>query len=71
VHDQVAEGCLPAQVLRWQDLGTSGLLTAQCGSELLRVRLSPDRAAPKVGQTVYLQVLGAHSCFYEREELIA
>jgi hypothetical protein len=24
-----------------------------------------------VGQTVYLQVLGAHSCFYEREELIA
>ena len=71
LHAQTAEGCLPAQVLRWQDLGTSGLLTAQCGSALLRVRLSPDHAAPSVGTTVYLQVLGAHSCFYEREELIA
>ncbi len=71
LHAQAAEGCLPAQVLRWQDLGTSGLLTAQCGSELLRVRLSPEHAPPTVGQTVYLQVLGAHSCFYEREELIA
>ena len=71
LHAQTAEGCLPAQVLRWQDLGTSGLLTAQCGGEVLRVRLSPEHAAPSVGSTVYLQVLGAHSCFYEREELIA
>ena len=71
LHAQAAKGCLPAQVLRWQDLGTSALLTAQCGTELVRVRLAPDHQATKVGDTVFLQVLGAHSCFYEREELIA
>ena len=44
VHDQAAEGCLPAQVLRWQDLGTSGLLTAQCGSAILRLAHLPPSA---------------------------
>jgi hypothetical protein len=38
---------------------------------LVRVRLALDHQATKVGDTVFLQVLGAHSCFYEREELIA
>ncbi len=70
VHQQAGEGCLPAQVLRWQDLGTSGLLTAQCGNEVLRVRLSPEHTALQVGQTVHLQVLGSHSCFYDNEALI-
>jgi len=66
-----AEGCLPAQVLRWQDLGTSGLLTTQCAGEVLRVRLANHSEAPAVGQTVYLQVLSIHTCFYEQEALIA
>jgi glycerol transport system ATP-binding protein len=72
LHDQAAQGCLPARVLRWQDLGTSGLLTTECAGELLRVRLASSHAKPPVpGQTVHVQVLGAHSCFYDNEELIA
>jgi glycerol transport system ATP-binding protein len=66
-----AEGCLPAQVLRWQDLGTSGLLTTQCVGEVVRVRLANHSETPPVGQTVYLQVLSIHTCFYEQEALIA
>jgi glycerol transport system ATP-binding protein len=66
-----AEGCLPAQVLRWQDLGTSGLLTTQCAGEVVRVRLANHSEAPAVGQTVYLQVLSSHTCFYEQEAWIA
>jgi glycerol transport system ATP-binding protein len=66
-----AAGCLPAQVLRWQDLGTSGLLTTQCAGEVLRVRLANHSEAPAVGQTGYLQVLSSHTCFYEQEALIA
>ena len=71
VRNTPAEGCLPAQVLRWQDLGTSGLLTTQCAGEVLRVRLANHSEAPAVGQTVYVQVLGIHTCFYEQEAWIA
>jgi glycerol transport system ATP-binding protein len=72
VHDHPAPGCLPAQVVRWQDLGTRGLLTTQCGAEVVRVRLAHQSAQPPaVGQTVYLQVLSIHTCFYEQEALIA
>jgi glycerol transport system ATP-binding protein len=72
MHDQATEGCLPARVLRWQDLGTSGLLTTECAGEVLRVRMPNNNAAPPLaGQTVYLQVLGPHTCFYSDEELVA
>jgi len=72
LHDQATEGCLPARVLRWQDLGTSGLLTTECAGEVLRVRMATSSAAPPLaGQTVYLQVLGPHTCFYNDEELVA
>ncbi len=71
VRNAPAEGCLPAQVLRWQDLGTSGLLTTQCAGEMVRVRWAIQGKAPAVGQTVYLQMLGIHTCFYEQETLIA
>jgi glycerol transport system ATP-binding protein len=62
---------LPAQVLRWQDLGTSYLMTAQCEGETLRVRLPLDHESLQPGQSVHLQVLGAHTCFYKNEELLA
>jgi len=71
VRNAPAEGCLPAQVLRWQDLGTSGLLTTQCAGEVVRVRLANHSETPPVGQTVYLQVLSSHTCFYEQEAWIA
>ena len=71
VRNAPAEGCLPAQVLRWQDLGTSGLLTTQCAGEVVRVRVANHSETPPVGQTVYLQVLSSHTCFYEQEAWIA
>jgi glycerol transport system ATP-binding protein len=62
---------LPARVERWQDLGTYQLLTAKCLGHTLRARLSPQASALSAGQTVWLQVLGEHTCFYKNEELIA
>lgn len=62
---------LPAEVLRWQDLGTSLLLTARCGQDVVRARLPLDHAPLQVGQSVFLKVLGPHTCFYQDEELLA
>ena len=64
-------GALPAQVLRVQDIGTYQLLNAQVGEQLVRSRLGPDTAAPTVGDTVWLQLVGPRSCYYKNEELIA
>jgi glycerol transport system ATP-binding protein len=71
VHAQPVAGSLPAKVLLWQDLGISGLLTTQCEAATVRVRLAGAVASQwQVGQTVHVQVIGSHSCFYENEELI-
>jgi glycerol transport system ATP-binding protein len=68
-------GAVPAVVTQAQDIGTYWLLTARLGPQpdapLLRARLGPDRAIPQVGQEVWLQVVGEHTCYYVNEELIA
>lgn len=66
-----APGTLPAQVAQVQDIGTYLLVTCRAGEQALKARLSPDAAAPAVGATVGLQVLGTHTCFYANEELVA
>ena len=33
--------------------------------------LSPDQAIPRVGESVWLRVVGEHTCYYVNEELIA
>ena len=71
VSTQPMHNTLPAQVLRWQDLGTSYLMTALCEGQTIRVRLPLDHPSLNVGQGVHLQVLGAHTCFYKNEELLA
>lgn len=62
---------LPAKVLRWQDCGTYQLLTALCGITPLKVRLRPEAQALAVGESVWLSVMGTHTCFYKNEELLA
>jgi glycerol transport system ATP-binding protein len=63
---------LPATVQKAQDIGTYQLLTATSGSTVIRARLAPEAKTPKVGEDVWLHVLGAHTCFYNKEqELIA
>jgi glycerol transport system ATP-binding protein len=62
---------LPAKVQKSQDIGTYQLLTATSGDAVIRARLSPETKAPQVGDDVWLNVLGSHTCFYKDEELIA
>ena len=68
-------GAVPGMVTQAQDIGTYWLITARVGSgaseSLLRARLSPEQSIPHVGETVWLSVVGAHTCYYVNEELIA
>ena len=65
-------GAVPATVTQAQDIGTYWLLAAKvAGSEaIVRARLSPEQAIPKVGAAVWLAIVGEHTCFYKNEELI-
>lgn len=63
-------GALPCTVSRVQDIGTYFMLTAQVGEHLLRARFSPEQRLPSPGDTVWLRVLGEHTCFYQNEELL-
>ena len=72
VADPDAAGALPAQVTRAQDVGTHVMLTATlAGGSMLKARLSPETPVPQPGSTAWLKVLGAHTCFYRNEELVA
>ncbi|URI10022.1 ABC transporter ATP-binding protein [Aquincola tertiaricarbonis] len=65
------EGALPATVTRVQDVGTYLLLTARLGEVLLKARLAPGTPVPGEGGTVWLALVGPHTCFYKNEELVA
>ncbi|WKB51416.1 ABC transporter ATP-binding protein [Eleftheria terrae] len=66
---------LPVQVTQVQDIGTHWLVTGRLGqgdaAAVLKARLSPERAAPAVGDTMWWSVVGSHTCFYKNEERIA
>ena len=68
-------GALPATVTQAQDIGTYWLVTARIGSgpaePLIRARLSPEQLIPKVGDAVWLNIVGAHTCFYKDDELVS
>jgi glycerol transport system ATP-binding protein len=63
-------GAAQASVLKHQDIGTYQLLTAQVGKQLVRARLTSETRAPVVGDEVWLQLIGPHTCYYVNEELI-
>jgi glycerol transport system ATP-binding protein len=68
-----ALGALPATVTHAQDIGTYWLITANIGNGdglPIRARVSPEQNIPKVGDTVWLKIVGTHTCFYRNEELI-
>lgn len=64
-------GALPMRVMQVQDVGTHVMLTADCSGQTVKARLSADAAHMTRGATVWLQVLGEHSCFYQNEEIVA
>jgi glycerol transport system ATP-binding protein len=73
--DAGAAGSLPGVVTAAQDIGTYWLVTAKVGAgdgaALLRARLSPEQVIPKVGDAVWMSVIGTHTCYYVNEELVA
>ena len=65
-----APGVLPATVRQVQDIGTYWLVSCEAAGSTLKVRLPPDAAQPRVGDTVGLRLLGDNTCFYQNEELL-
>ena len=66
-----APGAVPATLTQLQDVGTHLMLTAQVNGSALKARLASEAVVPAAGATVWLKVLGAKSCFYRDEELVA
>ena len=66
-----AVGALPAVLDKVQDVGTYALLTARVGEHVVKARLGVHQPLPSPGDTVWLQVLGPHTCYYRDEELLA
>jgi glycerol transport system ATP-binding protein len=67
-----AAGAVPATVSLVQDIGTYWLVTARVADDtVVRARLSAEQHAPAVGDAVWLGIVGAHTCYYQGEELIA
>ena len=65
-----APGALPATVTQVQDIGTHVMLSARIDGHPLKARLAPEVAVPRIGAAAWLQVMGAHTCFYKDEELV-
>ena len=67
-----AAGAVPVTVSQAQDIGTYWLLTTRAADgTVIRARLHPHQPIPQAGDATWLQVHGAHTCFYENELLIA
>ena len=65
-----APGALLCRVDKIQDVGTHVMLTAMIDGLVLKARLSPEVQLPAVDESVWLQVLGEHTCFYKNEEIV-
>jgi glycerol transport system ATP-binding protein len=66
-----APGAVACTVERVQDVGTHQLLVARLGGRLLKLRCGADAVLPAVGETVWVQLQGPHTCYYLNEELQA
>ena len=66
-----APGALPMEVRQVQDVGTHVILSAAREGALVKARLAADSTQLQVGDTVWLQVMGSHTCFYKNEEIVA
>jgi glycerol transport system ATP-binding protein len=71
VVDPGAAGALPMEVKQVQDVGTHVILSAVRKGQMIKARLPADSTAWAVGQTAWLQIVGAQTCFYRNEEIVA
>jgi glycerol transport system ATP-binding protein len=72
---QGAPGALQATVVQAQDIGTYWLVQAKVaqasGEHVVRARVAAEATPPRPGDTVWLGVMGPHTCFYApNEELV-
>ncbi|MPM35554.1 sn-glycerol-3-phosphate import ATP-binding protein UgpC [bioreactor metagenome] len=61
-------GALPGVVVRVQDVGTHQMLTADINGQIVKARCTPEQVLPAAGETVWLRVIGEHTCFYNTNE---
>ncbi len=66
-----AVGALPMTVSQVQDVGTHVILSAGIAGHTIKARLPADAAQWAKGDTVWLRVLGEHTCIYKNEEIVA
>ena len=63
-------GALPVVVSLTQDVGTHLMLSAKLAGQVVKARLPSDLTQFSPGETVWLKVLGEHTCFYKNEEIV-
>ena len=63
-------GALAVQVSQVQDVGTHVVLSANVAGHTVKARLPSDSGPLAAGQTVWLQVMNGHTCFYKNEEIV-
>jgi glycerol transport system ATP-binding protein len=72
--DANAAGALPVRVTQAQDIGMYWLVTGVVGTgadeRAVRARIAPQQAIPQPGSTAWFGLVGAHTCFYNGDELI-
>ena len=71
-----AAGAVPAVVTQAQDIGTYWLVTAQVdgidgAAGVVRARLGTHEQVPQAGDAVWLALVGAHTCVYKDQVLVA
>lgn len=66
-----APGSLPMLVTQIQDVGTHIILTANSAGQFIKARLPVESPSYLKGDTVWLHVLGKHTCIYKDEEIVA
>lgn len=65
-----APNAVPAVLSRVQDVGTHWMLSAAVQGQVIKVRQHREEGGFREGATVWLELLGQHSCFYVNEELV-
>ena len=71
VADAQTPGALPMVLTQIQDVGTHSIATASHEGQVVKARFASQSEALRAGSVVWLQVLGAHTCFYKNEEIVA
>ena len=65
------ETIMPLAAAFRQNAEDALLTAALADGEVVRARLPIEQRLPAAGEAVWLQVVGAHTCYYKDEELVA